>query len=256
MIDAAERHDVRLMTAYRLHFERANLAADDLVRSGRLGDVRYFASAFSMQVKRGNIRLDARLGGGPLHDLGIYSINAARAVLGDEPIEVVAATATGDDDRFSQVEEMVSAVLRFPGDRLASITTSFGAADVGWYQVVGTRGSLRVDPAFEWAGRLEHHLTVDGRTTRREYPRRDQFGPELVYFSDCVLEGRDPEPSGREGLADVRVIEAIRRAAETGRSVPLPPFRRRRRPSLEQEIFRQRREIPDLVRADSPTDDD
>ncbi|HYC76083.1 MAG TPA: gfo/Idh/MocA family oxidoreductase, partial [Planctomycetota bacterium] len=87
-------------------------------------------------------------------------------------------------------------------------------------------------------------------------PKRDQFAAELIYFSDCVLEGRDPEPSGREGLADVRVIRALHRSLRTGGAVELPPFRRRRRPSMEQEIRRPPVRKPELVHAKSPHPDE
>ena len=65
------------MTAYRLHFNRANLEAIKIVR-GRIGEPRIFNSLFTMQVKGGNIRLQKDLGGGTLYDIGIYCINAAR----------------------------------------------------------------------------------------------------------------------------------------------------------------------------------
>src|SRR5262245_43947074 len=71
MIDAAEDGGVRLMTGYRLHFDPANLRARELVARGALGEARYFASQFSMQVVEGNVRLDRQAGGGPLFDIGI-----------------------------------------------------------------------------------------------------------------------------------------------------------------------------------------
>jgi glucose-fructose oxidoreductase len=85
MIEAADEHGVKLMVAYRLHFEPANLEAVELVRSGRIGEPRFFTSAFSYQVKAGNIRADVRTGGGALWDLGPYCVNAARYLFGAEP---------------------------------------------------------------------------------------------------------------------------------------------------------------------------
>jgi predicted dehydrogenase len=253
MIRAAERADVRLMTAYRLHFEHANLRAVEIVEEGRIGEPRFFSAQFAMDVTdKGNIRLQEELGGGTLYDLGIYCLNAARSVFRDEPEEVFALSARGRDRRFREVDEMTSAVLRFPGDRLATLTSSFGSADVSSYEVVGTKGSLRVDPAYEYADALEHRLKIGDQTERREFGRRDQFGPELVYFSDCVQRHRDPEPSGWEGLADVRVIEALYRSARTGRRVTLPKFTKPRYPDPDQEIRRPRVEEPDLVHARSP----
>ena len=253
MIRASERHGVVLMTAYRLHFERANLEAIDIVRSGRIGRPRVFDSVFTMQVEDpDNIRLRRQAGGGPLWDIGIYCLNAARYLFQAEPEEVMAFTAGNRTGRFAEVEEAAAAILRFPGERLASFTCSFGAADTSVYRVVGTEGDLRVEPAFEYAGELGHVLTVKGKKREQVFARRDQFGPELVYFSDCILERVDPEPSGREGLADVRVIRAIYESARTGSAVRLSGFEKRHRPSLEQEIHRPPVKKPRAIRVRKP----
>jgi predicted dehydrogenase len=256
MIRATEENGVKLMVAYRLHFEEANLKAIDLVQGGRLGDVRLFDSVFTMTVKEGDIRLNPReLGGGTLYDIGIYCINAVRNLFGAEPMEVVAFSANNGDPRFLQCEEMTSAILRFPGrERLASFTCSFNAADVSTYQVVGTKGNLVMDPAYEYAEELKQRVTINGRTRERTFPKRDQFAPELVSFSECILTGATPEPSGVEGLADVRVIRALYRSADTGRPVTLEPFSKEDRPSLEQALWRPPVRKPELVNAESPSE--
>jgi glucose-fructose oxidoreductase len=252
MIRVCEEEGVRLMVAYRLHFERANHRALEAVRSREIGEPRFFSSTFSMQVKEGNVRLRRSLGGGTLYDIGIYCLNAVRHLFASEPIEVTAISASGDDARFDEVDEMTAAVLRFPGERLAQFTSSFGAADTAAYRVVGTKGSVTVDPAFEYAEALHVETTVGEATDEREYPKRDQFAPELVHFSECVLTGREPEPSGEEGLADVRVIEALRRSAREGRSIALPPFERRRRPRPGQEMRKPPVRKPELVNVKEP----
>ena len=252
MIEATERAGVKLMTAYRLHFERANLEAARIVRSRKLGDIRYFDSQFSMQVKRGNIRLDCELGGGPLYDIGIYCINAARSAFAAEPTQVWATATNSGDARFEEVPETVSAVLKFPANRVATFTCSFGAADRSAYEVVGTRGSLRMEPAYEYAEGLAFEVTIGGRKRRRQFTKRDQFAPELLYFSDCVLRDRKVEPSGEEGLADVRVIEALRESMASGRFVETRLAQRDQRPTLEQEIQRPAVRKPKLVDVPSP----
>jgi predicted dehydrogenase len=255
MIRAAEEGGVKLMMAYRLHFEEANLKAIELVQGGRLGDPRLFDAVFTMQVKQGDIRLNPReLGGGPLYDIGVYCINAVRNLFGAEPMEVVAFSANNGEPRFQQCEEMTSAILRFPGrERLASFTCSFNGGDVSSYRVVGTQGELVMDPAYEYAGELKQRVTVDGRTRERTFPKRDQFAPELISFSECILTGAAPEPSGWEGLADVRVIRALYRSADTGQPVSLEPFTKEERPSLEQEIRRPAVSKPELVNTESPS---
>src|SRR5918999_2939864 len=233
MISAAEAKQVKLMVAYRLHFEEANLKAIDLVQSGKLGEPRLFDSVFTMTVKEGDIRLNPReQGGGTLYDIGIYCINAVRNLFGAEPMEVVAFSANNGNPRFLHCEETTSAILRFPGrERLASFTCSFGAADVSSYRVVGTKGDLVMDPAYEYAGELKQRITVNGRSRERTFAKRDQFAPELIHFSECILTGAEPEPSGWEGLADVRVIRALYRSADTAQAVSLEPFSKDDRPS-------------------------
>ncbi len=255
MIRAAEDNGVKLMIAYRLHFEEANLKAIDLVQGGRLGEPRLFDSVFTMQVKQGDIRLNPRdLGGGPLYDIGVYCINAVRNLYGAEPMEVVAFSANNGDPRFQQCEETIAAILRFPGrERVASFTCSFNGADVSTYRVVGTKGELVLDPAYEYAGELKQRVTIDGRSRERTFPKRDQFAPELISFSECILTGAPAEPSGWEGLADVRVIRALYRSADSGQPVTLEPFTREDRPSLDQEIRRPAVSKPELVNTESPT---
>jgi predicted dehydrogenase len=256
MIRVAEENNVKLMVAYRLHFEEANLKAIEIVQQRRLGEPRLFASVFTMTVKEGDIRLNPReLGGGTLYDIGVYCINAARNLFGAEPMEVVAFSANCGDPRFDQCEETTSAILRFPGrERLASFTCSFGAGDVSVYRVVGTEGELLMDPAYEYAGELKQRVTIKGRTTERTFPKRDQFAPELLSFSDCILTGSSPEPSGIEGLADVRVVRALYRSADTGQPVALEPFSKDDRPSMKQEIRRPAVKKPQLVHTEAPSE--
>jgi glucose-fructose oxidoreductase len=255
MIGAARRGKIKLMIAYRLHFEAANLQAVEVAKAGKLGDPRLFDSVFTMQVQdTDNIRLKRETGGGPLWDIGVYCINAARYLFRDEPVEVWATGANNGEPRFAEIEEMAAAVMRFPGERLATFSCSFGAADVSSYRLVGTTGELRVEPAYEYAEGLTHHLSVNGRKSTRHFPKRDQFSPELLYFSDCILEDRDPEPSGWEGLADVRVIWGLYESLETGQVIALPPMERHRRPTLRQEIRRPPVARPRrLVKARAPS---
>jgi predicted dehydrogenase len=254
MIEAAEDHRVKLMIAYRLHFEEANMKAVQLVQEHRLGRPRLFNSVFCLQARDKGIRLKKDKGGGTLYDIGIYCINAARYLFRDEPVEVSAFAASGKDPRFKEVDEMTGAVLRFPDERLATFLCSFGAADVSAYDVVGTTGHLRVEPAYEYVGELAHHVMDNGEEkARRTFARRDQFAAELLYFSDCVLKGRQPEPSGQEGLADVAIIQALYRSAESGKPVTLKLDKKRSRPTLAQEIKRPPVRKPRLVRTESPS---
>jgi predicted dehydrogenase len=253
MIRACQANDVKLMIAYRLHFEEANLKAIEIVNSGRIGEPRIFNSVFTNQVEKGNIRLRRESGGGTLYDIGIYCINAARYLFRSEPIEVFAKTANNGEERFEEVEEMTSAIMYFPGERLANFTCSFGAADASAYQVIGTKGVLRVDPAYEFTSGLKHAITLNGKTRERTFPKRDQFGPELLYFSDCILKDKEPEPSGQEGINDVRIIRALYRSIETGQPIRIGKLEKDERPHLGQEMKSPAVREPALVRAAAPS---
>ena len=238
MIRATRNAKVKLMIAYRLHFERANLEAAQHARKGKLGELRFFSSDFSMQVREHNIRLERSHGGGPLYDIGVYCINAARYCLSEDPTEVWATAARSGDRRFREVDETVVGAMRFKSGRLATFTCSFGAADRSTYTITGTRGSLTVDPAYEYAEGLAYRMNVKARQKSRKFAKSDQFAPELLYFSNCILNDREPEPSGKEGLVDVRIIEGMQRSISRGRWVRLTIPQRQRRPTLRQEIRR------------------
>lgn len=254
MVRAAKQNKTQLMVAYRLHFDEANLRMIEVAHSGRLGEVRIFHSLFTQQVKAGDTRLQARVGGGPLLDIGIYCINAARYLFQSEPIDVFAAASRNNDARFQEVPEMYAVIMRFPGDRLATFTSSFGAADRAEYDLLGTSGTLRLENAYEYTEGMRALITVGNRTATIRYPRGDQFGPQLLYFSDCILHKRTPQPSGLEGTVDVAIIEALHQSAARGRVVKIrlraTPARR---PRLSQAARCRPVSPPPLVRASSPT---
>jgi glucose-fructose oxidoreductase len=255
MIEACEANGVKLMVAYRLHFEEINLHAIDLVRRGRIGEPKFFNSSFSMTVRRGDIRTKRALGGGTLYDIGVYCINAARGLFRAEPKEVVALLVNSGPAKLSEIDESMGAVLRFEGERIASFVTSFNADNVAAYRIVGTKGQLHVNPAYEYAEGLAYELTVKGKTTRRRIGKRDQFAPELVYFSDCIVKGREPEPSGEEGLQDVRIVQALYESANTGKVVQVPPYTPRTRPTGRQRITRPGIRKPKVIKVKSASED-
>ena len=255
MIAACRKADVRLMVAYRLHFETATLAAIEVARKGQLGDLKYFTSAFSMRVRRGDIRTQAKHGGGTLFDIGVYCINAARNLFRTEPTAVSAVSVNSGAAGLSEIDETTAATLRFGDRHIATFVTSFNASDVASYRIVGTKGYLRADPAYEYAEGLTYEVTVGGKTTRHTLSKRDQFAPELLHFSDCILNGTQPEPSGEEGMQDVRIVEALYRSARRGRPVSLPPFRDVKMPTPRQRITRPGVRKPTLIKVQSASRD-
>ena len=233
MIAACRNGACKLMIAYRLHFETLNLAAMELARRGELGELKFFTSSFSMTVRRGDIRTKRAYGGGTLYDIGVYCINAARNLFRAEPTEVSAVSinsglATPGGHRRDDSGH--TAIRRRPA---GDFVTSFNAADVAAYRIVGTKGDLHADPAYEYAEGLEYTLTIDGKTTNEDaLGKRDQFAPELLYFSDCILNDREPEPSGRgrpagrphrRGLVRVGATATAGQDSRFSRNMPGPP---------------------------------
>ena len=253
MIRACETRQVRLMIAYRLHFEAANLVAIEVARGGEIGEPRIFSSVFSMQVRQGNVRTQPRRGAGPLFDLGVYCVNAARYLFRAEPMEVLATRMSGKDPRFACIDEAYAVTLRFPQERVAQFTCSFGAADRASYQVIGTEGHLTLDNAYQYATEIKLHVEGTHGTKSRTFAKRDQIAAEIEYFATCIRENTDPEPSGWEGLADVRIIQAIQSSATFGRAVPIDPIARRHRPDMGQEIRVAAHDLPTLVDVERPT---
>ena len=253
MIAATRAAKVKLMIAYRLHFEEANLTAIDRVRDGVIGEPRIFSSVFSQEVREGDIRTRGELGGGAMYDMGIYCINAARYLFRDEPLEVFATQVKDIDARFHDVDATTTAILRFAGGRVAQMTASQAAGDVSEYRIVGSKGDIRLDPAYGYAQGLKEFLTVEDSRKKKSYSKRDQFAPELVHFSDSIIGDTEPEPSGEEGLCDVRILEAIAKSAATGKVVRLAPFDRTDRPNPRLEMKKPAVGKVEPVHAPSPS---
>lgn len=226
MIAAADATGVYLTTAYRLHNEPGSIAVLDHIRAGDIGTPLLFQSAFSFQIPLGNHRLSASHWGGPLQDIGVYCLNAARHVFAEEPIEAMAMiNQPVGDRRFAEVEATIAVTLRFPSGGLAQFLASFGAAETAGYRVIGSQGTLELDPGYRFESATHLRLCVAGKTTETTFPQIDQFGAQVAYFSDCIANRVRPEADGEEGLADLRALLAIAQAAKTGlpQSIASPP---------------------------------
>jgi predicted dehydrogenase len=216
MIDACKQANVRLMIAYRCHYEPTNLKAIQIVRSGQLGQIQSIESPFGFNIGRGEWRLSKKLaGGGPLYDVGIYSLNACRYLTGEEPAQISAYASTIDHDgRFNEVEENVAWTMRFPSGIVASCSTTYGARMPGYFRVYGSKGWLQVDQAYVYEG-LRLRGEFGGATIDELNPARDpsHFQAEAEHFSHCVQNNLTPQSPGEEGLRDMQYIEQIYRSA-------------------------------------------
>ena len=252
MIEAARNGNAKLMIAYRLHFEPATLAAIELVRSGKLGRIRAFSAVFSQSVAPSNHRASHGYWAGPVSDMGVYPINAVRNLFGEEPVEV-SACGVRDPDLPFNFDDTVSVTLRFADHRVAQFVVSYSGASIDQYRILGTQGNLEVSPGFMFGVGLKYRATIDGKTHEQAFDATDQFGGELQYFSDCILNNREPEPNGEEGLADVRVLAAIERALESGQPQNLGPFQRQGRMETAQVRKLPPVPSPELVDAAEPS---
>lgn len=230
---AAERSGVQFMVAYRMHFDPATLKAIEMARDARAGELRIFASTFSSPVERGDIRLTRR-GRGGLFDLGIYCVNAARMVFRTEPTEVVAMHAGQGHGRFREVPEMTAALLRYPGERIAMFTCSLAAFRGSAWSAVAINRLVQMDPAYSYREPLVVKMQSQAASRTRRFGVHDQFAPELEHFVERIRSGRKAEPSGREGEADIRILDAIDQSARTGRRVRLRAIPRDELPRRRQ----------------------
>ena len=223
MIDAARKASRKLMVAYRCRYEPYNREAIRMARSGELGSIKVILADNGFKIgDPAQWRLNKELaGGGSLMDIGIYALQAARYLSGEEPAELNAVMySTPGDPRFKEVEETLNFQLRFPSGVLANCTSSYGYAWQSHYRVVGTDAWLEMDPATVYQG-LRMKVHRGDVTQEKELPVRDHFALEMDHMSECVMENKEPLTPGEEGLRDLRVMMAIYDAANTGKTVKL-----------------------------------
>ncbi len=254
ILTAQQSSSAKLMVAYRLHFEPSTLALIELVRSGDLGDVLLFTSAFTQMVDPDNHRATSGELAGPVLDMGPYPVNAARYIFGAEPTEVVSAIGTRHPEAgFGDFDDTVAVTLRFPGGRIAQFVLSYYANTLDSYVVIGTKGSVHANPGYMYGKPLEQAITIGESKTSKSFKNTDHFGGEMKYFSDCILNGTDPEPDGEEGFADVRVLEGVLHALKSGGPVKLDPFVRTRRIDTEAQVETlSAQKSPGLVNTSNP----
>lgn len=226
MIKAAEQAGKKLMVAYRARFESFNQAAIKFAKEETYGKV------ISIEAHKGfNIgnnlgknswRLNKNLsGGGALLDIGIYSIQACRYIAGGEPTEVF-AFKSNTDTRFSEVEETVTFTLQFKNGIVATGSASWSYGLQNYYRVATTKGYYYLDPATSNENlRLFFKQDTPSQLTELYLRNTDQIQAMFDHFSECISENKPTIFDGHEGLADLKVIEAIYKSIDTRRPVTL-----------------------------------
>jgi len=223
MIDACRAARVKLMIAYRLHYEPTHLHAIELIRGGKLGTLGSLDANHGSNMRAGEWRLTKALGGGgPMFDHGVYSLNLFRWLTGQEPTAFQAMTSTPDrDGRFTEVEENVQWLTRFPSGAIASGAGSYGTELGGYWRAHGPWGWLQMTSLTYQGQHLTGHyasqpvlgapwIEVDLASSEKD-PM--QFTHQVDHFSDCILRDRTPDTPGEAGLADQLAIEAVYRSA-------------------------------------------
>ena len=228
MVDACKKANKKLMVAYRIQYEPKNKMAKEWTRSQKWGKVRLIEMYNGQNIAdNGQWRLDKGLaGGGSLPDIGLYCLNTARYLTGEEP-EWVSANiySTPNDPRFKEVEETVLFQLGFPGGTVVSASTSYGVHEARRYRCLADKGGwFGLDPAFSYHGlQLELSEVRDGKAWKEhpEVPEKNQFALEIDHMSDCIMNNRQPYTPGEEGVQDHRIMEAIYQSAKEKKVVQL-----------------------------------
>ncbi len=225
MINACRTRDVRLMIAYRKFVEPASVLLKQMVRSERLGRLKTIHSAFTFTLPLGkpsrpHWHFDRKqAGGGSLVDVGVYCVNMVRWMIGRDPEEAFGHGWTHHPEHYREVEEHMAFELKFPEGVLLQASCSFGAAQSSFLHVIGEKGWVALNPAYEFAKHRRMCGEIKGRWFEKKFPAIDEFVLELDALADAIRRGRDPEADGTEGLKDVAIMQAIYRSAHERRPV-------------------------------------
>jgi predicted dehydrogenase len=218
MIAACRQHRVALMEAFMYRFHPRTRRVALLAAEGAVGELRLVRAAFTFAIRNpeSNIRLKPDLGGGALYDVGCYGVNASRMLLG-EPGEAFAwARMSGG------VDDVMSAMLRFPGARTAMVDCGLRVARREEYEVVGDAGRLFVPGAFlPGTAETEIHIMRDGERSVERIPGVNQSQIMVEHFADVVTAGAKLELPPEDAAANLRAIEALLRSARSGRPEPV-----------------------------------
>ena len=241
MIDACKKAGRKLMIAYRSQYEPLDRALQKMVQEKKLGALKEFTSVNSQNMgDPQHWRLKKSLaGGGALPDVGLYCINAARFLSGEEPSEVIGNIwSTPGDARFREVEESCQFILRFPSGFMASCSTSYAAHKSQMLRLNGAEAWAEMNPAYAYHGlALKVARVVDGQEREDEIKieEKNQFAAELDHFAECVKGNKEVHTPGEEGLQDQKIMDAIYESARTHRVVKLAQPGKTRGPALEEK---------------------
>ena len=219
IVDACKKAGVQLGVGYRLQFEANNQECVRLAREKVLGDVRVIDANFGFAIgdpTQWRLKRDLA-GGGSLMDVGIYCLQTARMLTGEDPVWISAVESKSDNAKFKEVEESIAWTMRFPSGIVSNSICTYGANGLQGFRAGTTRGWFGLDPAYYYHGNRGRRS--DGPEIN--IPVTDQFATELDDFADCILNKRQTKVSGEMGVSDVKYLMAVYESIRKGRPVSL-----------------------------------
>lgn len=217
MVDACKAANVKLLVGYRMHFEPHTLEIIRMRNSGELGKITFFQGFTGFPIGNPNQwRLDKKLaGGGAMMDIGIYSINGARYMVGEEPVWVTAQETKTNPTLFKEgVDETIQFQFGFPSGAVASCLSTYNMDNLDRFFLNGTKGFAELLPSTGYG-------PIQGRTNKGplNQPVVTHQTVQVDEMAGIILEGKKPvvPVDGEEGLKDLKIIEAIYAAVKTGK---------------------------------------
>ncbi|WP_207512895.1 Gfo/Idh/MocA family protein [Longitalea luteola] len=221
MVDACKKANVKLLVGYRMHFEPKTLEIIRMRKEGELGKIMFFQGLSGFAIgDPGQWRLKKELaGGGALMDIGIYSINGARYMVGEEPVWVTAQETKTDPEKFKPgVDETIQFQLGFPSGAVASCLSTYSMNNLDRFFLNGTKGFAELQPSTGYG-------PIKGRTNKGELtqPHMTHQTVQMDEMAAIIMDGKQPVVSvdGEEGLRDLKIIDAIYEAVKSGKKVKL-----------------------------------
>ncbi|MBT1699026.1 Gfo/Idh/MocA family oxidoreductase [Fulvivirgaceae bacterium PWU4] len=221
MVDACKKANVKLLVGYRMHFEPKTLEIIRMRKAGEFGKVLFFQglSGFTIGDPR-QWRLNKKLaGGGAMMDIGIYSINGARYMVGEEPVWVTAQETKTNPEKFKEgVDETIQFQLGFPSGAVASCLSTYTMNNLDRFFLNGEKGFAEMQPSTGYG-------PIKGRTHAGEltHPHVTHQTVQMDEMAGIILQGKQPvvPVDGEEGLKDLKIIDAIFLAVKSGKKVDL-----------------------------------
>jgi len=216
MIDACAAAGVKLLVGYRMHFEPKTLEVIRMRKAGDFGKILFFQGLSGFDIgDPSQWRLDKALaGGGSMMDIGIYAINGARYMVGEDPVWVTAQQTKTDPVKFKEgVDETIQFQLGFPSGAVASCLSTYQMNHLDRFFMTGEKGFAELQPATGYG-------PIQGRTHKGELtqPHATHQTIQMDEMAGILLDGNTPvvPVDGEEGLKDLKIIDAIYAACKTG----------------------------------------